>query len=312
MKGFANMLICGLCALASTACEVEFDFKDLDADPLFVIDGTITDDRAGNSNLQMYLYAVPSAAGERDFPEEARCTLKVYRNGELMGTRSDITIQSFYGLIADNYPVEPGDEILVTAESGGFPTASATTVIPQSPPEVEVLSCRLEGDNLRIRFSLEDNAGTDDAYAFCFRTATYDTASVPEDGVTGYSIPLGYDIPDGFPVLDAGPFDVCWDDGVTYYGIHDSSFNGMRKEFEVIAPFETAPGNAVPWFRLEAQRISPERLRYETACADKTSNILGFIGLAPVTFAYTNVSGGSGCFSSANVAFSDWTEIQGR
>ena len=66
MKGFANMLICGLCALASTACEVEFDFKDLDADPLFVIDGTITDDRAGNSNLQMYLYAVPSAAGERD------------------------------------------------------------------------------------------------------------------------------------------------------------------------------------------------------------------------------------------------------
>ena len=39
--------------------------------------------------------------------------------------------------------------------------------------------------------------------------------------------------------------------------------------------------------------------------------MLGFIGLAPVTFAYTNVSGGSGCLSSANVSYTDWIRIEG-
>ena len=63
------------------------------------------------------------------------------------------------------------------------------------------------------------------------------------------------------------------------------------------------------YYRVEIQRISPERLRYEIACRDKGSNILGFIGLAPVTFAYTNVSGGSGCFSAANTGYTDWIEV---
>ena len=58
------------------------------------------------------------------------------------------------------------------------------------------------------------------------------------------------------------------------------------------------------------ERIPEERLRYETACADKGSNILGFIGLAPVTFSYTNVTGGSGCFSGANVSFSPWMKVE--
>ena len=72
----------------------------------------------------MYLYAVPSAAGNREFSEEARCTLKVYRNSELIDVKDYITIESFYGLIADEYAVSPGDEVTVTAESDGFLTAS--------------------------------------------------------------------------------------------------------------------------------------------------------------------------------------------
>lgn len=310
MKGFANILACGLCALATTACEVEFDFKDLDADPLFLIDGNIRTEwpDQATGNLQMYLYAVPSAAGNREFPEEARCTLKIYRNGDLVIINPDITIQSFYGLISDRFPVLPGDEILMTAESAGFPTASARTVIPEVPPVLEDVSFDLEGDNLKIRFSLEDNASTDDAYAFSFRTTT--SRSVPDDGATGYTLPLIYDSRLDYPALDVGPFDVGWEDGYTYYGIFDDSFSGMRREFEVAAPFEKPSGGEDSYFRIEIQKIPAERLRYETACADKGSNILGFIGLAPVTFSYTNVTGGSGCFSGANVSFSPWMKVE--
>ena len=63
------------------------------------------------------------------------------------------------------------------------------------------------------------------------------------------------------------------------------------------------------YFRIEVRHVSPERILYETAVADKASNILGFVGLSPVTFAYTNVSGGSGCFSGVNTAYTDWVEI---
>ena len=108
-----------------------------------------------------------------------------------------------------------------------------------------------------------------------------------------------------------GPFDIIWEDGVRYYGILDDSFNGRRKELDVTFPSNSIDGGIPTYFRIEVHRISRERLRYEIARYDKGSNILGFIGLAPVTFAYTNVSGGSGCLSSANVSYTDWIQIEG-
>lgn len=303
------MAICGLCALASVACEVEFDFRDLDGEPLFLIDGSIIADcfSPGSGNFQMYLYAVPSAAGDREFSEEARCTLKVYRNSELIDVKDYITLNPFYGLVADDYAMSPGDEVTVTAESGGFPTASASTVIPQGPPPVET-ECSRDGDNLTVRFSFEDEAVTDDAYAFSFRTKP--SSGMPGDSDIGSPLELPYGSQSGTSFLDKGPFDAVWDDGIRYYCLLDDSFNGMRKEVEVTFPsFPHASAGRSSYFRIEIRRVATERLRYEIACSDKAGNILGFAGLAPVTFAYTNVSGGSGCFSGVNVAYSEWKEI---
>ena len=307
MKNYSHIITC-ICCLTLTACEVEFDFNGLDDAPLFLLDGNIgitTADQETGS-LGMYLYAVPSAAGERTFSEDARCTLKIYINSEPAEIKDYITIEPFYGYITGNYPVKPVDEILVTAESDGFPTASARTVIPQAPPVADV-SCTMEGDNLKIRFSIEDNEGTDDAYAFCFRqTVSY---NVPSDNDPGSSLDLSFGNPEESSFSDTGPFDISWDDGWRYYGISDDSFSGGRREFEVTAPYKSPSGYGTPYFRIEVQRISPERLRYEIACRDKRTNLLGFIGLAPVTFAYTNVSGGSGCISSYNSGGTGWIPI---
>lgn len=297
-----------LCCVAVSACEVEFDLKGLEGDPLFLMDGYVRTDPfyPGTGNLSMYIYAVPSAAGEREFSEEARCTLRVYRNSELVIENDDITVQSFYGLIPGDFIAGPGDEIVVTAGSEGFPTASARTVIPGEAPVPEV-SCSMSGKNLNVRFSFVDDAGTEDAYAVCFRTIQND--DVPDDSQIGYSLDLAFGNSPESSFLDVGPFDVSWMDGVRYYGISDDTFNGQRKEFEVTVPSFSANGENA-WFRVELQRISRERLRYEIACNDKGNNVLGFIGLSPVTFAYTNVSGGSGCFSGASTSYSDWIRIQ--
>ena len=307
MKTYLKIPVLCLCLTAFAACEVEFDFKELDGDPLFLLDGNIIagHSASGSASFQMYLYAVPSAAGDREFSEESRCTLKVYRNSELIDVKDYITIESFYGLIADEYTVSPGDEVTVTAESDGFQTASASTVIPQNPPAVE-MTCSRDGDNLDVRFSLGDNAGTDDAYAFSFRTLASD--GKPGDNDPGHMVELPYgDL--GTQVMDNGPFDVVWEDGYQYYCILDDSFNGGRKEMELTFPSFPFSSDMASYFRIEIRRISPERLRYEIARADKGSNILGFIGLAPVTFAYTNVSGGAGCFSGVNSGYSDWIKV---
>ena len=306
---YSTIIASALCLTVLSSCEVEFDFKELDGDPLFLIDGYIRTEAysPGTGNLQMYLYGVPSAAGEREFSEEARCTLKVYKNSELIDTKDYITIKDFFGLIADDYQVAPGDEILITAESDGFPTASSRTVIPQAPPVAET-SCSVSGGNLDIRFSFEDDAATADAYAFRFMTMTTDR--IPGENETGYSLDLSFGTRPGSPLADPGPFDVTWEDGIRYYGINDESFNGKRKEFEISTPFEL-PSGGTTYLRIEIQRISPERINYETAITDKGSNALGFIGLAPVTFAYTNIRAGSGCFSSGNSAYTDWVPVCG-
>lgn len=315
MKNIRYNIMACICALALTACEVEFDFGGLDGDPLFLLDGQFKVDPLnsdpGKSSLLMYISAVPAAAGEREFSEEARCTLKVYRNSELIDIKDYITIRDFFGLIADIYDAIPGDEISVTAESDGFPTASATTVIPHDPPAVDV-SCSLEGKDLKIRFSFEDNAGKGDAYAICFRRIISDSGK-PDDSQIGTSVDLIFGTSPESQFLEQGPFDVTWEDGDRYYGIHDETFDGKRKEFEVTVPsFGDFPYVGKAYFRIEIQRISPERLRYETACIDKVTNGLGFIGLAPVSFVYTNVSGGAGCFAGQNSGYTPWIEISSR
>ena len=234
MRKFCYTVLC-VCSLFLYGCEVEFDFKDLDDEPLFLMDGNLRVDSfsPGTGNFQMYLYAVPSAAGDRKFSEEARCTLKVYRNSELIDIKDQITIESFYGLIADNYTMESGDEIVITAESDGFPMASARTVVPQSPPIPDV-SCSMSGENLNVVFSFEDDGATDDAYAFRFMTTASD--GQPWDNETGFSIDLPFgDTSESF-LSDMGPFDIIWQDGVRYYGILDDSFNGRRKELDLIFP----------------------------------------------------------------------------
>lgn len=296
--------------LSMVACEVEFDITGLDSGPLFVMDGYMTVDQFSqdNGSFSMFLYGVPSAAGNREFGKDTRCTLKIYKNSELIDTKDYITVDTFFGLIADNYPdIRPGDEITVTAEADGFPTASSRTVILREPPKIDA-ECLMQGMDLKVRFSFDDNASTDDAYAVCFRYIF--SGYRPDDTQTGASLdlPLGNAGESSF--LNISPFDVTWEDGSRYYGIFDDTFNGARKEFEVTVPgFGLLSYENNGYVRIEVQHISPERLRYEIACNDKGNNVLGFIGLSPVTFSYTNVSGGSGVFSSGNIGYSDWIEV---
>jgi len=300
---------CIFICLVMTSCEVEFDFRGLNDEPLLLVDGNVefSPDYESVGHMNMYLYAVPSAAGNKEFSTDARCTLKVYVNSELVDKQDYITLNPFFGLVVGTYSAGPGDKISMTAEAEGFPAASASVVVPQLPPELAVSSEAIGKDMFKIRFSFEDDGSASDAYAFSFKYVS--DSSKPDAGIRGLDLNLSFGNSWDTSALNVGPFDIAWKDGGVYYGVFDDTFNGEVKEFEVNASCELPKYQNRNYFRIEVFRISPERLRYEIACSDKASNVLGFIGLSPVTFAYTNVSGGSGCFSCTSISYTDWMVI---
>lgn len=310
-----------LMSLVCVACKVDFDFSDLSSEPILCLDmnleydpteyegGVIPDDAP--LYLSGFIYAIPSAAGEREFPEDLYCTLDVYHNSELAYTWDGIRLDEFAGLVsADIRGLVPGDEIKVVALAEGFPTATSTIIVPQQSPQVSISHSRINDKTFRISFTIEDDPDTEDSYAFTFhRASIYGSGFFGIDPVGGSPLTLAFGNDNETSYLDLGPFDIIWEDGEKLYGVSDRSFNGQKKTFDVNVEYELPYGEDAEnyaYYRIGIHRYTPERVKYEIARRDKSSNILGFIGLSPATFAYTNVIGGTGCISSSNVATTEW------
>lgn len=319
MRKFIIMSIC----LACISCKVDFDFSDLNSEPILCLDMNLAYDPTQYEGgvipedvplyLSGFVYAIPSAAGEREFPEDLYCQLDVYRNSELAYTWDGIRLDEFAGLVsADIHDLVPGDEIKVIAQAEGFPTATSTIIVPQRPPQVSVSHSRINDKTFRISFTIEDDPDTEDSYAFTFHRAIIygdpDHLDAPP-GPGGATLPLAFGNDNETSYLDLGPFDILWEDGEKFYGVSDRSFNGQKKTFDVNVEYElpyTEDTENFAYYRIGIHRYTPERVRYEIASRDKGSNILGFIGLSPATFAYTNVIGGTGCISSSYVSTTEW------
>ena len=309
-----------LMSLVCVACKVDFDFSDLNSEPILCLDmnleydptqykgGVIPDDAP--LYLSGFIYAIPSAAGEREFPEDLSCRLDVYHNSELAYTWDGIRLDEFAGLVsADIRGLVPGDEIKVIAQAEGFQTATSTIIVPQRPPQVSVSHSRINDKTFRISFTIEDDPDTEDSYAFTFHRASIYGSSFGIDPVGGSPLTLAFGNDNETSYLDLGPFDIIWGDGEKLYGVSDRSFNGQKQTFDVNVEYELPYGEDAEnyaYYRIGIHRYTPERVKYEIARRDKSSNILGFIGLSPATFAYTNVIGGTGCISSSNVATTEW------
>ena len=195
------------------------------------------------------------------------------------------------------------------AQAEGFPTAISTIIVPQRPPQVSISHSRINDKAFRISFTIEDDPDTEDSYAFTFHRASIYGSGFGIDPVGGSPLTLAFGNDNETSYLDLGPFDILWEDGEKFYGVSDRSFNGQKKTFDVNVEYELPYGEDAEnyaYYRIGIHRYTPERVKYEIACRDKGSNILGFIGLSPATFAYTNVIGGTGCISSSNVATTEW------
>lgn len=319
MKQISNIIAIMLC-LSCIACKVDFDFSELDGQPILCIDSELIYEgglyeegrvlEAPPATLEAFIYGVAPAAGERQFPEGLECTMNVYHNSVLVWRDNHISLDTFAGSIyATLYGISPGDEITVTAEAEGFPMASSSVTVPYAPPVPEISHERINADTFRISITIEDDPETEDCYAFTFtKAALYDSSPNPTN--VGY-LDLSFGNSEDTPYLDIGPFDVVWVDGEKFFGISDKEFEGRKKTFEINAIYKMLSRDYYKHacYMIGVYRMNPARLRYEIAQNDKSNNVLGFMGLAPVTFAYTNITGGTGCLSCSNLYETDWIPV---
>ena len=316
MRKFIMMSIC----LACISCKVDFDFSGLESEPILYLDMNLAYDHDEGDyflgepfRLSGYIYAVPAVSGERELPDDLHCRVDVYRNSELIDTRDFTLLPGFEEFVsASIFDLDPGDELKVVAEADGFPTATSMVKVPLTPPMPVVSYIREDESTLRIKVTVEDDPMTEDCYAFTFHSAAFYGGDVITNA-DGWPMELSFGNTDETSFLDLGPFDVIWQDGNIFYGMSDHSFNGQTKTFEVNAACELPAGEGAEnyhYYKVGIHKISPERLRYEAACQNKDNNVLSFIGLAPSTFAYTNITGGTGCLSCSNVLYTDWTKAR--
>lgn len=299
-----------LLALLCTACKVDFDFSGLDSDPILYMNMNLAVSPGQSTSLYGFVYPIPSAAGERDFPEALYCKMNVYLNSELIWSRDDIKLHEFEGAISAPADIlSPGDKLKVTVQAEGFPSAESTVTIPQRLPQLNISHTRINESKLRLSLTIEDDPRTEDCYAFQFEKGFFYEGHLQPSGVENLEPSFGSTEETAF--LDLGPFDIIWEDGGKYYGIADREFNGQQKTIDINVEYPlTSPDQwKYAYYRISFFKVSPERFRYEIACQDKGNNILGFIGLAPTTFAYTNVIGGTGCLSCSTGYRTDWIAV---
>lgn len=306
MKFSHTLLILITTASILTSCKVDFPLDVLDADPIMYLDALTyyDNDPAKSANVDIYIYAVPPT-GDRTPLKGSRCNIRTYLNDTQIDNYKDIELEPFSGLTVSHLEdANPGDKVTVVAEGEGFSSIMAETTIPQTPKMPEIYYRKINDNLVNLRIILSDNPDTEDCYALTFYQFL---GEKPSFDTIGNNASLAFGSPADMGVAGTGPFDVAWKDfgSQIYYGLSDTSFKGNSKSLELNLKLDHKDGYD-SYFRVSLLSVSKEKLKYEIARYDKSSNILGSFGLAPITYAYTNVRGGAGYLGSQNSIKSEW------
>lgn len=306
-----------LLSLFMTACEVEFDISDLEGEPMLYIEGSVSfipgEGYRSASSLTMTFYPVPASAEKEEPADNTPCLVEIYHNSSKIESRNTYVYRTGNRLTFDNLSLDkavPGDELELIVNAEGYPTATSTVRIPGTPPQPVVSHEKVNGSTLRISTTINDDSETDDAYVFTFKkTSIYAENPTPDSIHMGTDLELSFNGTENIELWDLGPFEVSWrENGIIYYGVSDKAFNGKTKTFTVNADYpSTYDGH--DYYRVGVHKVSPEKIRYEVSCKSKNNNMLGVIGLAPPIYGYTNIIGGTGCFSCTYIQYTDWIPV---
>ena len=317
---YKKLFILSFICIVLASCEREFEIKNLDGGPKLYIESVFRNDQDTVDILVMPTRHIGEKPVEVTIPEGM--TLKAKVDGEevevrkLQGKTADDSYAKFRWFVEGG--LQPGSEIEFSAEADGYPKAASTVTIPE---QFNDFTCKVEkageGKSL-LHIDYKDDTDTDDYFAVSvMRNVKLVRFDGTVDGDTSYSI-IHFSSADDFgdylyPYINLPGASwpeffnfVFWNDsratdshGMQRFSIYitEMDFDESREYTE---PSLGGIGEAVGtiYYRdyVTVYRLAPETYRYLNGLWNDDFNDLAHLGMAPPTFAYTNIIDGIGAF----------------
>ena len=284
-------------ALIFVSCEFDFELDGMDTEPLMHIEATLHQNC--DEDLPYAIQAVRAIADEervrlKDF------SLKAYVNSELADSYSSGEPFDRLSGKLDLKILKPGDRIRIEAHGEGCSSISAETVMPDSWNNLEMHVSRISPESIELRIRFKDNPDTEDYYGL----GLYVESFIDDRLSSVSSVALRGPSADGNEYTSFGEMRVSYTDAESRLIniCNDHGFNGKEKEMVFIADCLESTDTERRQYSVLAYKLSPEMYRYAVARFDSSpwNNSLGFMGLSPVTFTYTNIQGGLGVLACVN------------
>lgn len=307
MKRFVFALI--MSVLALQGCETRFDLKGMSEDPKIYVYGV-----AGMSDTTSFRVCKTVPVSGMSDPSASRevSSIELTVDGKAVTlTKADADtpgVPKGYWWTAED--ILGGSEVVLRASADGAEDVSSVFHMPEEMPAFEVIYTSAPA----FKFTFKDDGSTEDCYAImvygeCTRVkdgeaTVYVRACDPYEPDEDFGMEtrkdyLDVDINDGTARL--------WSDAEfngqevslslevwTYFdGIHNSKYDEVKERYKAVI-----------------YRLSPEFFKYAEAQNHLDNNMLAEIGLAPASFAYTNVTNGLGLFAGVAVAETEWFEYK--
>lgn len=317
---YRKLFILSFICIVLASCEREFEIRDLDGGPKFYIESVFRNDQDMVDILVMPTRYIAEKPVEVSVPEGM--TLKVKVDGEEVEVKKLEGMTDYDSYAKFRWSVEggfqPGSEIEISAEADGYPKAASTVRIPEPFND---FTCKVEkvgADESLLHIDYKDDPESDDYFAVtvirnvrCVRfDGTVDTeASYPiinfrssddfgDYPYTHINLP-GENWPEFFNL-------VFWNDsratdaqGMQRFSIYISEMHSEEAR-EYTEPTLGGSGEVIGTIYcrdyVTVYRLAPETYRYLNGLWNEDYNDLAHLGMAPPTFAYTNITGGIGAF----------------
>lgn len=315
MRKSISVISVFLLLAALQSCETVFDIAGSSTGKLFV---QCCPGARDTTILQMYgTIPVGSKQKAANFLESADIDIMINGAGETLQFAEEHVGSVPDGCWFIPHMVNPGDVIELKASSGKYPEITATTTVPAALPE---FGYDINAGSVSVSF-VDDREGDDSVYGLgMVLEATIDGPddyhqvelhnAIPQNDDSGiWGTSLNNDFLDvrfngwafGYFRTIVRLWPKAGDNG-------DEITLEMKFIDDIFVPADGEPYMVHLRYKVRLYRFSREFYNYAIALDNIENNMFASLGIAPASFAYSNVNGGLGVFAGWSMRETDWIE----
>ncbi len=324
------------------SCEREFDIIDPNAGPKLYIESLFYDQQ--DTVAFTVIATRPTTEGPQEYKVPSGMKVTVLENGQprevFKQEDKEPSDPVYYYYEQPEYRwylkggFQPGSKVEILAQADGYPDAYSVVHMPE---KFNDFTCRVEkySDGRALHIDYQDDPATNDYYAV---TVSRYSKIVRFDGTiegeTNYGI-INYPVSDDFGEYDYPYMYMShkgWDNwrSIVFWNDSRESING-RQTFTILISEKEGPdswewsdsfgggdevvGTVYASDHVYVYKLTSDTYHYLNGQWNYDYNDMASFGLAPPTYAFTNIRGGIGIFAGMSISEPykiDWTYLNGQ